>query len=127
MIPVTIPFAQDFLGDQFLLRSGYVFRLDGETGDLTELKIGWQDFLLAADKNPQEFLSLNLLAQFQGQGGILQPGQLLNVYPPLCTKESANGVRLRAIQALECIRFLAEFAAQTRNVAEGGQIRFVVG
>src|SRR5262245_55500400 len=39
-----IPFAQDCLGDQFLLRSNSVIRLDGETGDIEDLGLGWQQF-----------------------------------------------------------------------------------
>jgi hypothetical protein len=121
-----IPFAQDVLGDQFLLRDERLVRLDGETGDIAELEIGWREFLSAAQRNPQEFLSLNRLAQFHRQGGIVRPGQLLSVYPPLCTEESANGVSVRTTPALERIRFLANFAAQIRDVAEGGKVRVVV-
>lgn len=35
-----VPFAQDCLGDQFLLRSESVLRLHGETGEVEDLAIG---------------------------------------------------------------------------------------
>jgi hypothetical protein len=90
-----IPFAEDFLGDQFLLRSNSVFRLNSETGDIEDLELGWQAFFNAATANPIEFLSLQLLGRFHREGGALRPGELLSVYPPLCTKEAANGVSLK--------------------------------
>jgi hypothetical protein len=64
------------------------------------------------ESDPIEYLSLQPLFQFQNEGGSLQPGQLLSVYPPFCTKESANGVSLKAIPTLERITFLADFAGQ---------------
>jgi hypothetical protein len=88
--------------------------------------MGWRDFLLTAQRNPHEFLSLNLLAEFQTNGGILEPGQLLNVYPPLCTQGSANGVSVKALSALERIRFLADLARQIRNLADGTEVRLVM-
>jgi hypothetical protein len=114
--PGDIPFAQDFLGDQFLLRSESVFRLSGETGDTENLKLGWREFLNTAATSPVESLSLQLLQQFTSDGNLLEPGQLLSVYPPLCTKESGKGVSLRAVSALNQIRFLADFSAQIAAV-----------
>lgn len=121
-----IPFAQDCLGDQFLLRSKSVFRLSGETGDLEDLGLGWQGFFTAAAANPVEFLSLQLLEQFKRDGGSLGPGQLLSVYPPLCIKESVSGVSLRAISAVDRIGFLADLAAQISTLPNGTQVRFRV-
>jgi len=118
-----VPFAEDFLGNQFLLREDGVHRLEGETGELLDLQTDFQGFLRAAQANPPEYLSLSLLERYESQGNVLQPGQLLNVYPPLATSESANGVSLRAVPTLECIRFLADFASQIADVLSGGKIR----
>lgn len=52
----------------------------------------WQDFFKAAAADPVEFLSLQYLEQFRASGGSLEPDQLLNVYPPFCVKQSAEGV-----------------------------------
>jgi immunity protein 35 of polymorphic toxin system len=121
-----VPFAQDCLGDQFLLRSNSVYRLSGETGEIENLELGWQDFFSAATANPIEFLSLQPLQRFKLDGNSLEPGQLLNVYPPFCTKESANGVSMKAVPALEQIRFLADFSDQIATVANGTKIRMSV-
>jgi len=121
-----VPFAQDCFGDQFLLRSQSVFRLSGETGEVENLSLGWREFFAAAAANPIEFLSLQLLERFKREGGSLQPGQLLSVYPPLCTQESGNGVSLKAVPARERIRALADFAAQIAGLTNGSKIRIVV-
>jgi hypothetical protein len=121
-----VPFAQDCLGDQFLLRSESVLRLHGETGEVEDLAIGWREFFAAAAANPNEFLSLQLLERFRSDGGSLEPGQLINVYPPLCTAESASGVSLKAIRAPQRIRFLADFAAQIGGLSDGSKIRIIV-
>jgi hypothetical protein len=121
-----VPFAQDCLGDQFLLRSQSVLRLHGETGEVEDLAVGWREFFTAAAANPNEFLSLQLLERFRSEGGSLEPGHLLNVYPPLCTRESANGVSLKAISARQRIRFLADLAAQIGGLSDGSKIRMIV-
>lgn len=121
-----VPFAQDCFGDQFLLRSESVLRLHGETGEVEELAIGWRQFLAATAANPSEYLSLQLLERFRSEGHCLEPGQLLSVYPPLCTAESANGVSLKPIPALERIRFLADLAAQISGFSNGSKIRMIV-
>src|SRR5437879_5528113 len=46
-----IPFAQDQVGDQFLLRDGRVFRLSGETGDIKPLADSLDDFFRRAGEN----------------------------------------------------------------------------
>lgn len=121
-----VPFAQDILGNQFLIRSNSVWRLEGETGEIADLRMSWREFLKAATNNPIEFLSLQLFEDFKSGGGSVEPGQLLNVYPPLCTNEASNGVSVRAIPALEQIRFLADFASQVAGVDNGAKIRIRV-
>lgn len=61
--------------------------------------------------------------QFRAEGGSLAPGQLLSVYPPFCTKESADGVSLAAVPATDRPGFLAEFA---RQLPPDGPIRIEV-
>jgi hypothetical protein len=124
--PEDVPFAEDCLGDQFLLRDGQVWRLWAETGEIESLEVGWSGFFEAVQADPVEYLSLYPLLQFQREGGRLEPGQLLAAFPPFCTKESADGVSLRAIVADERRRFLAELAMQLRDVPDGGKIEFRV-
>ena len=122
--PEDVPFAEDCLGDQFLLRDGQVWRLWAETGEIESLEVGLGGFFEAVQADPVEYLSLHPLLQFQREGGRLEPGQLLAAFPPFCIKESADGVSLRAIAAGERRRFLADLAAQLRDVPDGGQIDF---
>jgi len=122
--PDDIPFAEDCLGDQFILRDGRVLRLSAETGDLKALDLDLAGFFHSVQADPIEFLSLEPLLQFHQAGGVLEDGQLLAAYPPFCTEQSAEGVHLAAVSADERRRFLADFAAQIRNVPDGEQIVF---
>ena len=115
-----VRFAQDFLGDQFLLSDASVYRLDGE---LSDTQCDWQSFLISAQADPVNFLSLNLLLQYESNGAALKPGQRLSTYPPLCTKEATSGVSLKAIPVVDRIRFLANLAEQIAALPEGATIR----
>lgn len=121
-----VPFAQDCFGDQFLLRSGLVHRLHAEYGELENLEIGLRAFVSRANENPLEFLMLEPLDRFLGEGGELDVGQLLNVYPPFVMKESGQGVSMKAVSMFEQIRFLADFACQIADVPDGGRIEIKV-
>jgi hypothetical protein len=112
------------VGDQFLLRDGLVIRLAAETGDVEPLGMGLREFFEAVGADPVGVLSLQPLLEYLKSGDPLAPGQLLSVYPPYCTKESADGVSLSAIDAGERRRLLADFAAQIRSVSDGGRIEF---
>jgi hypothetical protein len=121
-----VPFAEDCMGDQFILRDEQVFRLAADTGELVPLNLGLADFFHSVQADPTEFLSLHPLLQFQRDGGSLAPGQLLGAYPPFCIAPPAGGVHLKAISVDEGRRFLADFAAQIRNVPDGGKIVFKI-
>ena len=113
-----VPFAQDCLGDQFVLRTGVVHKLDAEIGEVESLRMNLESFLSRAEDDPVNFLSLQPLLQFMSEGGRLEPGQLLSVYPPFIAKESADGVSLRAISMFDRIGFLADFARQIANISK---------
>jgi hypothetical protein len=120
-----VPFAQDCVGDQFLLREGKVLRLVAETGDVEHVASGLAAFLESANADPVEYLSLQPLLKLHDEGGVLEPGMLIHVYPPFCTKEAANGISVRAVPAREVILFHAELASKLPG--EGGQIQIEVG
>ena len=122
-----VPFAEDALGDQYVLRDGYVQRLDAETGELTALNADLAEFDAAVRANPIEFLNLGPLENFRAQGGILEPGQLLSVYPPYCVEAGSADRSFRAIGAEDRIRFLASLASQLRDLPDGAQIKFEIG
>ncbi len=121
-----IPFAQDCLGDQFILRDDVVHHLSADSGDLECLEMGLDTFLQKAQENPVEFLSLQPLLQFVAEGGRLKLGQLLNAYPPFCMKQSGEGVSLRAVPMFEQVSFSADFAKQIAGLPEGAEVRIKV-
>lgn len=126
VLATDIPFAQDAVGDQYLLRDGTVHWLYGETGDMESLRTGMSEFFEAAKSNPDEYLGLDILRRFLRGGGVLRPGELLHIYPPLCTVEAQKGVSVTPVPAEERLRFLARFAEQVRGVSGEGQIEMSV-
>jgi hypothetical protein len=103
-----VPFAQDALGDQYVLRDRHVQRLDAETGELTALGVDLAEFDIAVRASPIAFLNLAPLERFRADGGILVPGQLLSVYPPYCVNAGASDRSFRAVRADDRIRFPCE-------------------
>ena len=124
MVASDIPFAQDPLGDQFVLRDGSVLRLRAEFGALQPLGLALDEFFERVLADPIATLELHPLMQFEGEGERLQPGQLLSSYPPVCTAEARDGVLLRAISIADRLGFLADLAAQLAGVPEGATITF---
>jgi hypothetical protein len=120
-----VPFAEDMLGDQFLLRDGVVFRLAGETGDLQSLDVSFEEFVAHVRADPIGFLSLQPLLAFSQTGGRLVAGQLLNVYPPFCTT-FAGERSYRAVPALEQRDFLGALAGQIRELPDGTAFTFKI-
>lgn len=120
-----VPFAEDCMGDQFILRNEIVHRLAAETGQLSSLGIGVFAFLDEAQKSPLEFLCLHPLVQFQReQGHFISPGELLDANPFFCMAESGTGVHLEAVPALERLSFLAHVAGQISKLPDGTKIQF---
>ena len=109
--PSWIPFAQDCVGDQFLLADGGVLRLLAETGEVEPLAVGLAGFLQSAMEDPVEWLLMAPLLQMQAEGGGLEPGQLVHAYPPFCCEEAAGGVSLKAVPTTELHAFHAELSA----------------
>jgi len=124
--PSDIPVAQDMLGDQYLLRDREIHHLAAETGNVDSLSIGLMEFLNRACADPVEYLSLQPLLAFHQGGGSLEPGQLLNAYPPFVFRESADSVSYAPIPAAERLRFLSDLAAQLGELPEGGAVTFEV-
>ena len=124
--PEDIPFAEDCMGDQFLLRRGSVHRLASETGGVEDLAMTLPAFFRRAEADPVEFLQMHPLLQFQAEGGRLTPGQLLAAYPPFFIQEASQGVTLRAISTEDRRSFLADMAKQVRDVPDGATVQFEV-
>jgi hypothetical protein len=121
-----IPFAQDCVGDQFVLRRNKVCKLFSETGEIENYDMDLSQFLEDAASNPVEFLGLEPLLGLEQDGGSLQPGQLIHVYPPFCTAESGNGVSLKPVPVEEALKYLSDLANQITNLGEGDQLEIKV-
>jgi len=120
-----VPFGEDCMGDQFILRQGVVHRLAAETGNLSSWNVSLSDFLEEAQKHPIGYLHLEPLIQFRReQGRYLAPGELLSAYPFFCMAESANGVHLEAVPALKWVSFLAYVAGQLAKLPDGTKVEF---
>jgi len=119
ILETDIPFAEDCMGDQFLLRRENVIKLFSETGEIEEYGFGLSTFLKKASDNPVEFLGMEPLLQLQNEGGKLEPGELIHAYPPFCTTEAENGVSLKAVPATEALLYLANLSKQLSNLDEG--------
>ncbi len=116
-----IPFGQDCVGDQFLLREGVVWRLEAETGDMESFACGLNEFLSRAQRDPVGYLSLAPLQNFHESVGELLPGRLIHAVPPFCVKGDGPP-SLRDVEAGELILWHAEFAAQIADLPDGAQI-----
>jgi len=84
------------------------------------------EFLESVQRDSSGVLGLSPLLRFREEGGVLSPGQLLNVDPPLCTAEASNGVSLAAVPTLERLAFLADLAEKLETVEDGQQIEIDV-
>lgn len=116
--PSDIPFGQDQVGDQFLIRQGTVVRLFAETGEIEPLAKNLDEFFIKVKEDIEGFLNVGL-------GHKMQPGQLLHAYPPFCFQGSENA-SLEPIRASEVIGLHADLARQIRDVPDGGEVEFRV-
>jgi hypothetical protein len=123
LISSDVPFAQDCVADQYVLRERKVWKLATETGEVSALGLTLPEFLAAAESDSVEFLAMQPLLRHRQRGGALQPGQVLHVYPPFCTKEAANGVSMKAVPVHEALAFLSAFSRQVSGLASGHKLQ----
>ena len=126
LVTTDIPFAQDAIGNQFIIRENVIYRMEGETGTIECLDLPPEEFMEAVADQPTGYLPIDLVEQLRQSGGHLAPGELLSVYPPLCSRESSRGVSLRPIPARERLSFLSDFARQIDGVHDGTRARVFV-
>ncbi|MCB2379090.1 SMI1/KNR4 family protein [Hymenobacter sp. BT635] len=122
VLETDIPFAQDCVGNQFLLRGDAVLFLDTETGELADLEVDFKHFLFGIEKFPLDALGMEPLRGFQQRGGALQPGQLLSLYPPVCIASAANKPRLKLQPVAERLAWLADFYRQIKDLPSGQRV-----
>jgi hypothetical protein len=126
LLSSDVHFAQDCMADQYVLRERKVHKLEAETGQLKALGLSLPEFFAAVQADPIEFLSMQPLLRYQQEGGTLQPGEVLQAYPPFCTEEARSGVSLKAVPVGEALAFLSEFSRQLSGVTSGQSIRVKV-
>lgn len=114
-----IPFGQDFLGNQFFLRYEEVWRLRADTGEAKGLGVDLAEFFEACKKDPIDFLSLELLAEYHQLHGMLEPGDLVHTMPPLCLRRDDKKLAMKSVPADNALSFLAVFARQIAEAPEG--------
>ena len=117
--PSDIPFAQDQVGDQFLIRECNILKLSAETGEIERLSESLQAFFGRVSSDIEGFLSVGLSHR-------MQPGQLLHAFPPFCIQQSGGGASLKPLPVSEVILFHADLARQIRDVPDGGQVQFKI-
>ena len=121
-----VPFAEDGLGDQYLLRDEEVWHLWAETGEVEQIAPSLDAFLSDVLARPSEVLSLEPVLAFLDAGQELQPGQLLMAYPPFCVSQSDQGVTLTAVSTPDRREFLATIARQIHGLPDGAEVQFKV-
>ena len=126
LTPADIPFAQDALGDQFVLRDGLVYRLRAEAGNLQPLHVDFASFLERCAVDPVDYLGLQPLLTFQSHGGKLAPGQLLSVYPPFLVDTSESERSYAAVPAIQGLTSLGRFAREVRDLPDGNKVKIRV-
>ena len=122
--PRWIPFAEDCMGDQFLMTEQGIARLDAETGEVFQEAESLAVFLEEVNEDPVPTLALEEFESFLDGGGVLEPGKLLQAYPPMWTAESASGVTLTPLPAADLHRTHAALAKNIRDNGGKGAIRF---
>lgn len=119
-----VPFAEDALGDQFLLRGEEVWHLWAETGEIERKALTLEAFMGEVFADATEALALEPVLAFLDAGQELKPGQLLMAYPPFCVSQSDDGVTLTAISTQERREFLATIARQIHGLPDGAEVQF---
>jgi hypothetical protein len=125
--PSDVPFAEDAFGDQFLLREHVVVRLRGELGEISDAADSLEAFFTALATDPERVLDYRPLLTFRESGGELQPGQLLAAFPPFVLQADGSTRELRAADALEQRRSLAQLARRLHGLPDGAEIKLGEG
>ncbi|MBL8020474.1 MAG: hypothetical protein JNM27_12465 [Leptospirales bacterium] len=121
----AVPFAEDCMGDPFVLRDKKVYRLTLETAYM-EILGSLAEFFESIARDPRGVLHYEPLLKLKQQGSGLKPGQLIHAYPPYSTAQAANGVLLRAVPADAQIAYELDFFASVRDLPEGQTFRLKI-
>ena len=118
-----IPFAQDFLGDQYLIRGNEIIHLQSEFDEIENLRISFEEFIARSIQNTNNFLLTEPLRFYLKSNSKLVPGQLLSVFPPYCI-ETESERHFGAVDAIEHLHYLSDLARQIKIHKDGTSIKF---
>jgi hypothetical protein len=116
LLSSDIPFAQDQLGDQFLMRGGQIYRLGAETGEVSSFCESLSAFLDGLAGDVETFLNVSF-------EHTLQPGELLHAYPPFCVKGDSIATSLFPCPAPEVILVHAGLAKEIAELPDVTRIQ----
>lgn len=120
--PTDIPFAQDCVGDQYLLRDGEVIQLFAEMGEVEHLDMTLADFFRAAEEDPVDLLCTEPLELFLQSNPRLEPGKLLQIFPPFCC--DADERELRDMPAEDLLDYHTELSERLSELPEGAELDY---
>ncbi|MFN3402549.1 MAG: SMI1/KNR4 family protein [Cytophagaceae bacterium] len=126
VLDIDIPFGQDCMGDQFLFRNEKVIKLSCETGEVELLNLSFFEFISQVTEDPLKILGLHPLIQVEAEGKSLQPGELIQAYPPFTMNPGGIDITLKIVKSEEQISFLQQVFRQRQRSGDEG-FSFVVG
>lgn len=121
-----VPFGEDCLGFQYLLRDGKVIYLDAQTGAVEFLDFGLLEFFEWIEADAVENLGMQPLLQVIQEGNVPEPGQLVSEYPPFCASESEVKVSLSLVASAERRKALIDLHQGIRSLREGEKLHFKI-
>lgn len=120
-----VPFGEDCVGDQFVLRGDEVLVLDAEQDRLHSMGLDLDGFLAAAERDPENFLAMHPLLRLRREGQAIGVGTLISVYPPFVF--DYRGARtVKPVAVPDRLSYLSDLARQLSTLSDGAQVQVVV-
>ncbi|MFN6946362.1 MAG: SMI1/KNR4 family protein [Cytophagaceae bacterium] len=127
ILDTDIPFGQDCMGDQFILRNQKVIKLYAETGVVEDLDKNFTEFLDEIENDPINALGMHPLIHYEMENLPLAPGQIIQANPPFCMQKP--GIKLKAVEINQQIENLASLSKTIRMNQDEDEdyLQFFVG
>ncbi|MBL8705887.1 MAG: hypothetical protein JNM30_13630 [Rhodospirillales bacterium] len=119
-------FGQDIFGGQFGLRSGAVWTLDPETGDLTRTADTLEAFVTLLLRDYDVMVGHSLAHQWQATHGALKHDQRLAPKIPFVMGGEFTVDNLYAADLLPLMRARADIARQIADLPDGAQVELKI-
>jgi hypothetical protein len=118
-------FAEDVFQDQFCLSSNGVLRFNAETGGTRPVADSLESWADDVVRDYDQVTGWTFANKWQAENGSLPPGKRLMPKIPFFLGGPYEMDNLWAGDAVEGMRFKADIAMQTRNMADGTPVRMV--